>query len=374
MAYTAAPAVTYEAGAAYAAPVSRYTQMPTTTYATSAPTVTYAAVSTNVAAPTVFTQAAAPVTYSAAAAYAATSPLSQSARSVRQSPLAQCTTQYQAKVCKRVEDIDDRVEMTRFLKRACATKNCPEYVELYRFLMNVFKRADRDYDGLVGAEDFDLMVEMAGAIPRKFAFAPTSLESFATDSERTAYRAALFGKIDVDKSSTISFDEWLNYCYGHIKEMTATIDEKSVDLGFKTPQGFLTFCVKACMDRRSPEYKELYDMLFKIFIDADADKDGRVNPEEFDAMIEIAAEIPRKFGYAPPAEQTYRSAAERKGARNQMFRAMDSDNNGTITFEEWLTFTYKHICQKVQPHSQDLTGVPPQFVRGGAGRCPYGFD
>jgi len=277
-----------------------------------------------------------------------------------------------AKTQKRVEDIDSKTDMVHFLKRACSSKNTPEYKELYRFLLSVFKKADRDFDGLVGSDDFDIMVEMAGAIPRKFAFAPTSLESFATDGQRADYRKSLFSKIDADGSGGIDFSEWLNYSYQHICHMTATLDEKKADLGLTTKDRFKDFIIKACSNRRSAEYKELYDLLLTEFVAADQDMDGKVSFGEFDRMIDLAAAWPRKFGYAPPASKTYKTTDDRIAARTKMFKQMDTDGNGTITFEEWLTFAYQHICAKAVQLDQRLTGVPPAFVAGSDAMCPIG--
>lgn len=279
---------------------------------------------------------------------------------------------------KRIEDIDDRRELVRFLKKACGSKNTAEYKELYRFLLAVFRRADRDYDGLVRENDFDIMVEMAGAVPRKFAYAPTSAESFTSESARTSYRKKAFQKINISKSGGISFDEWLTYSYEHICQMTSTLDEKDADLGLNTKDRFKDFCVKACKDRRSPQYKQLYDLLIDVFVEADTTKTGKVNAEQFDKMIELAADWPRKFGFAPAATVTYKTPADRIAARNKMFADMDTDKSGTITFEEWLTFAYTHICSKVAGLDMSVSGVPPKFVAGSAGLkagagCPYGF-
>lgn len=277
---------------------------------------------------------------------------------------------------QRIEDIDDKQQMVKFLKKACASKQTPEYRELYRFLLSVFHRADRDFDGLVRSDDFDLMVEMAGAVPRKFAFAPTSVESFATDDQRIAYRKKAFEKINASTTGAITFDEWLKYSYQHICEMTATLDEAKADTGMNNKERFKDWCVKASRDRRSPEYKELYDLLLSTFVSADQDVDGLVNVREFDAMIEAAAAYPRRFGYAPPASVTYKTTEERIAARTQMFKDMDTDGNGTIGFEEWLSFAYKHICLKAAQLDSSLSGVPTEFKAGSSapsGGCPYGF-
>lgn len=274
----------------------------------------------------------------------------------------------------RVEDIDTKTEITKFLKKACSSKKTAEYKELYRFLLGIFKKCDRDFDGLVGPADFDVMVEMAGAIPRMFAFAPTSAEGFAADEDRVDFRKNLFTKIDADGNGKISFDEWLTYCYDHICEKTKSLDIATVDPPVNTKDKFKDFVIKAASSRRTPEYKDLYLLLLKEFVAADADMDGKISVQEFDVIIDRAAEYPRKFGFAPPASVTYKSSTERLEARQKMFTAMDTDGNGTISFEEWLTFTYNHICEKAKTLDDKLTGVPMPFVAGPQGACPFGFD
>jgi Ca2+-binding EF-hand superfamily protein len=274
----------------------------------------------------------------------------------------------------RVEDIDTKTEITKFLKKACSSKKTPEYKELYRFLLGIFKKCDRDFDGLVGPDDFDVMVEMAGSIPRMFAFAPSSAESFAKDAERIDFRTKLFKQIDSDGSGKISFDEWLGYCYDHICEKTKSLDIKTVDPPINTKEKFKNFVIKAASSKRTTEYKDLYLLLLKEFVSADYDMDGKISVAEFDEIIGRAADYPRKFGFAPPASVTYKSSKERLAARSKMFSEMDTDGNGTISFEEWLTFTYKHICEKAKTLDQSLTGVPPPFVAGPKGACPFGFD
>jgi len=68
----------------------------------------------------------------------------------------------------------------------------------------------------------------------------------------------------------------------------------------------------------------------------------------------------------------FKTDGERIAARQTMFQEMDTDKSGTITFEEWLTFAYKHICSKTANLDGSLTGVPPVFVAGRNG-CPRGF-
>jgi len=262
---------------------------------------------------------------------------------------------------KSIEDIKDKTEFIAFMKKACSSKETDEYKVLYKFLLKVFRQADRDFDGLVGSDDFDIMVEMAGAIPRNFGLAPSSVEQFPSSDKRGKYRQELFRTIDSDQSGSISFNEWLGYTYNHIKEKIEALDS-SVHLRMDTKDHFKDWVVASCRDRKSLEYKDLYGFLLDVFVEADADMDGMVNFEEFDRMIEVAAVAPRKFGYAPPTETMHKTPEERVEHRKAMFTKMDTENNNAITFQEWLTFCYAHICEKAKTLDDSLSGVPPAKI------------
>jgi len=266
---------------------------------------------------------------------------------------------------KPIEEITDKRELITFLKKACASKQSAEYKELYKFLVRSFRVADRDFDGLVGPDDFDFMVELTGSIPRKCGLAPSSTEMFPCPSQRVEKRAELFKKIDSDGSGRISLHEVIGYTYDHIRKMTATLDLAKLDQNHDSKEHFKNFIVAACRSRTSREYKELYQLLLDVFVKADEDGDGAVRPEEFSRMIEIAAAAPRKHGFAPPSSKYYKSAKERQESHAKMFNAMDTDKSGTISFEEWLDFSYKHICEKAKTLDNTLSGVPPPVSYGG---------
>lgn len=261
-----------------------------------------------------------------------------------------------------VEDISNKTQFIEFVKKACSSTATVEYKLLYKFLLKVFRQADRDFDGLVCREDFDLMVEMAGAIPRNFGFAPTSVEQFGTAKQRAEYRRELFKKIDVHGRGNISFNDWLSYTYSHIQEKVKSLDS-NVQLHMDTQDHFSKWVVAACRDRKSVEYKDLYNYLLAVFVEADGDNDGLVRFSEFDQMIEIAAAAPRKFGYAPATKDMHKSADDRLKHRKDMFDAMDTDKSGTITFEEWLTFSYTHICSKAKTLDDTMSGKPPPVTK-----------
>ena len=113
-----------------------------------------------------------------------------------------------------------------------------------------------------------------------------------------------------------------------------------------TKEEFVEFIRKA-VNKSNPEYRELYFFLLKCFTDADKDRSGGVDPVGFDAMIEQAAAAPRRFGLAPPSSVMFKTDAERLAKRTEYFKTMDVNNDGTISFDEWLTYAVNHIIGKV---------------------------
>lgn len=254
----------------------------------------------------------------------------------------------------------DKESFILFVKKAVESADTREYKELYRFLLDCFTEADTDFDGRVGPSDFDMLVERAGSLPRKFGFAPTSAEMYATPAQRQEGRQAMFKAMNTSGSGFIAFDEWLTFSIEHISQKATLLDvDDSKSKMEKSPEDFKQFVIAACRSQTSAEYKELYHFLLACFTEADSDHDGRVGPKEFDAMIEIAAAAPRRFGFAPPSNQMFASAAERMAAREKMFAEMDVDKSGFIAFDEWLEFCYVHIQGKAQILDEASAG---QFV------------
>merc|ERR1719210_615298 len=90
----------------------------------------------------------------------------------------------------------NKAAFVKFVLKATSDKSSAEFDTLYKFLLQCFTEADTDFDGMVSPDDFDLMAERAGNLPRQFGFAPTSLEAFKDPDERRAARAAMFSKMD----------------------------------------------------------------------------------------------------------------------------------------------------------------------------------
>jgi len=97
-------------------------------------------------------------------------------------------------------------------------------------------------------------------------------------------------------------------------------------------------------------YIELYNMLLRCFIHADVDMDGRIGAEEFPRMIEEAAQLPRKFGYQWWGEDKYELEEDRIKNHEQMFHMIDENNDGAVSFDEWLAFS----LQQYQTRSSEL--------------------
>jgi len=132
---------------------------------------------------------------------------------------------------------------------------------------------------------------------------------------------------------------------------------------------FKAFCKAAIENPSGKERKELYGFLAECFLDADADRDGLVKEDEFDALVERAASLPRRFGMAPSWTEIYGDVQHRRQGRHQMFVQMDAHKRGAIGLEDWVAFSIAHISEKVRtmkPNTLDfahLAGVGgDQFV------------
>merc|ERR1711970_381055 len=114
----------------------------------------------------------------------------------------------------------------------------------------------------------------------------------------------------------------------------------------KSKEDFIWFIKRAIKDKKSDSYAELYYCLIKMFVDADTNKDGLVSRASFSKLIDMAASIPRIYGYAPTDAELYKTEDEKEQARQKMFDSMDLKATGVITVDEWLKFCMEHIIAK----------------------------
>ena len=125
----------------------------------------------------------------------------------------------------------------------------------------------------------------------------------------------------------------------------------------KTKEEFVRFVRYAAGDQKTDAFAELSNFLTRCFIRADTDFDGKVFIDQFDDLIEEAAALPRKYGFAPPSSQMYPTVEARKAGRAQMFRDMNTMSDGFITLAEWIDYAVKHIIGKAK-------GLPKDYLEG----------
>lgn len=246
-----------------------------------------------------------------------------------------------------LEMTQSKIKFAKFVKSAAASTDSREYKELYKFLLKCFTDADADFSGMINAEEFKTMIDIAAAAPRKFGFAPSNDELYSDKKVLEDARMKMFKAMDAGGKGMIAFDVWLHLCYDHIRAKASTLEVPAVDNISRDKESFIEFVKNASSSRHSSAYKELYHFLLDCFAKADVNHDGQIGPYEFDKLIEEAAAAPRKFGLAPMESQMYNNHKERIKARTEMFKAMDIHNTGNIAFDEWLSFTYNHIREKV---------------------------
>mmetsp|Transcript_15661 Transcript_15661/g.39161 ORF Transcript_15661/g.39161 Transcript_15661/m.39161 type:complete len:548 (+) Transcript_15661:54-1697(+) len=249
-----------------------------------------------------------------------------------------------------------------WVRKAIEQPRSEERRELYTFLSDCFMDADADRDGFVNGDEFDFLCEKAAALPRRFGLAPSWRDLYHTVEARQAARRELFLKVDSSKRGTIGMDDWIQYSFGHIEEKVRGMHKETLDFANLPNSGkdkFIAFLKTATSDRKSREFVELYQFLFNNFVIADKEAKGAVTAEQFDLLVELSAAAPRSLGLAPKSTDMFKSDAERLASRKALFQGMDKDGGGTISFDEYLEYTIKHIAEK---------------VRSAGGRCPMGFD
>lgn len=280
--------------------------------------------------------------------------------------------------------IAEKSQFINFVKGVAKGTESPEYQRMYHFLLKCFTEADNNFDGRVGFQEFETLIEIAAFLPRRYGFAPSTPEMYATDFDRVKQRLKLFNSLHPSRAAAlnkqagtydyISFATWLKYAISHITEKAALLESEALHcqmLGSRDE--FQEFIIAACSSRRSRQYKELYHFLLKCFTEADKDFDGLIDNDDFAVLVDIAAQAPRMFGFAPPVSETYKTQEEMNEARAAIFRNLDKKSIGYINFDTWLEYIYTHICEKTSQLGSHGT-VPDIEAAGHAGsapRCPW---
>ena len=114
----------------------------------------------------------------------------------------------------------------------------------------------------------------------------------------------------------------------------------------------------------------------RSFTIADTDYDGQVSFEEFHNMIEAAAALPRKFGYSWWGEEQINNDADKGKVCEDFFKQIDDNGDGSVAFEEWLSFALSHYAAKTSELPKAFDSLDrEEFVAacGAGGREVYWF-
>merc|ERR1712110_1242156 len=220
-------------------------------------------------------------------------------------------------------DIASKNDFIYWMQRAVEDQQNDCYIELYNLLLRAFVSADCDFDGQVSQDEFGGMISAAAALPKKFGF-----------DWWQGSPADMFKAIDENGDGSVSFDEWLGFAYKNYqgqKDLPAAFDKQDKDQ-------FVADC-KESLNTASESYKKIYWFSWKCFQAADADRDGQVSAEEFGTMINVATAAQKRLGLPAP----YQTAEEQAG----LFKKMDENGDGSISYDEWLTCFIKEIIGPV---------------------------
>lgn len=119
---------------------------------------------------------------------------------------------------------------------------------------------------------------------------------------------------------------------------------------------YVVWVRQAMHDKKSVAHQEMYHFLTKCFVRADKQLTGKVTKYNFDSLVEEAAAMPRKYGFAPKSADMYPNEEARKRAREQQFDAIDADHDLSISLEEWIKWSTNHIMGKIDKLPKDCLG------------------
>merc|ERR1712127_1108624 len=234
-----------------------------------------------------------------------------------------------------------------FVKGA-AVKGSQEERQMYAFLSASFGDCDVDKDGFINKDEFDVLLEVVAALPRRFGFAPSWRTEYGTKARRTSAREAIFDSIDGANGHTargkMSVGQFVEWAQAHVVSRAPRLTRTDGDVALRHPGGYTVdeytvFLAKAVNNPQSGAAAGFYNYLLTIFIEADEACKGQIAFDEFTKLIDVAAKTPRFFQLAPESQD--------EASRKAMFKAMDSTNSGFITFRKFLGFVREHVKGKI---------------------------
>lgn len=242
----------------------------------------------------------------------------------------------------------DKTAFTQFCKDACAPGNSNAKREMYGFLAIAFGDVDADKDGFINDQEFDLLCEKVASLPRRFGFAPSWVEEYNGDATlRKKTRKHMFNALDGRNGpprGVIGMKQFVRWANDHIVSKIATVDTNTkVDfyhIEDYDEQTFLNYLEHALNNPSSSEFASFYEFLLAIFIETDTECKGTIARGEFDALLTRAAQVPRLFGLAPSSAS--------KEERDNIFKSMDINNEGYVTFRKFVQWTVDHTKLKIR--------------------------
>mmetsp|Transcript_76131 Transcript_76131/g.176600 ORF Transcript_76131/g.176600 Transcript_76131/m.176600 type:complete len:408 (-) Transcript_76131:266-1489(-) len=124
--------------------------------------------------------------------------------------------------------LSSKEEFQEFVLEAVRSRKSREYKEFYAYVLKCFVDADKDMDGLLDANDFNVLLEVASVPPRKFGFAPETSKMYASEADKLEARTKVFNDLDKEGSGYVGFDACLEYVYQHICEKSASLGSEGV--------------------------------------------------------------------------------------------------------------------------------------------------
>jgi len=237
--------------------------------------------------------------------------------------------------------------------RASTLSGSIEERQMYAFLASCFGDVDVDKDGWIDDTEFDRLLEIVAALPRRFGLAPSWRAEYGTAERRQTARKAMFDAIDGSDGfkprGKIAMGQFISWAKQHIGGKAPTLAIESGDVALRNVQNhtvdeYLAFLDKAVNDPESGASVSFYNHLLTIFVEADAGCKGRISFEEFNNLVDLAAASPRFFKLAPDTSDV--------ATRMAMFKAMDTTESGFITFRKFLRFVREHVRGKIAEHKR----------------------
>jgi len=110
---------------------------------------------------------------------------------------------------------------------------------------------------------------------------------------------------------------------------------------------FKAWCTAAVAPGSSKEKREFFGFLALSFGDVDTNKDGFINLEEFDRLLEKVAAVPRRFGLAPV--QTADPLTRQMGHK-KVFDQLDTKAGparGVLGLDQFVEWAQDHVAGRV---------------------------